>query len=268
MINKPLYIIIHNGISQIYLQAKDIKQKVEWVNALKRCKSEGDELRKSLSFKDIASKSEKMNEVLVTNIFNNFDPLYTKIGQVWSTQAQLEEVVSLMEPEMDKNSSLKERKSELLDITNKLKTSAAEVLNDLEIARDNFAKALQNFAESNEPLDFESEEDEIKSQGTIRSVKIDPLKSSAPQAKVIEEIVENIDEEEKVEVVSSTIIKFDPKKLGQSYDKRYQLPYFRDPTQKISIWRLIREFLGQDLTRVTLPIILNEPVTMLQKTAE
>lgn len=47
--------------------------------------------------------------------------------------------------------------------------------------------------------------------------------------------------------------------------ERQELPHKKDPDEKISVWNLIKNFIGQDLTRLTLPVELNEPVTILQK---
>ena len=38
--------------------------------------------------------------------------------------------------------------------------------------------------------------------------------------------------------------------------------------RRASIWSYVKEFVGKDLTRITLPIFLNEPLSLLHKTAE
>jgi tetratricopeptide (TPR) repeat protein len=269
---QPLQIVIHNGVSQIFLKAKTIKEKAEWVNALEESQTEAIKQENKMNEKPITENIEKLNEALATNIFNKFDPLYQKIGKVWSTQAQFEEVMSVMEPELKKSPKLKENSEKLLGLTNQLKESVAEVLYDLEIARKEFAKAINKFSEIDDGLDFQNDslsEDDLQSQGTIRSVRIQP-KTRVSGEFVIEEEKEvfDEDEEEKIETVkknSSTIRKVDVRELNEDYVTRPQLPAFKDHTKKFSIWGLIRDNIGQDLTRVTLPIILNEPVTMLQK---
>lgn len=270
---QPLQIIIHNGLSQIYLKAKTIKEKVDWVNALKESKLEARAPLRKNSDNKLSEAGEKMNEALATNIFNKFDPLYQKIGKVWSTQAQFEEVMSVMEPEMMKDPKLKANSMKLLELTNQLKESVAEVLYDLEMSRKEFAKALLKFSETDEPLDLEEaslSDDDLQKSASIRSVRIRP-KSANSSEKAIEEVKGFSDdeyEEEKVETIkrhSTQLKSFDPRKLGEVMEVREQLPAFKDHTRKFSIWGLIRDNIGQDLTRVTLPIILNEPVTMLQK---
>jgi len=37
---------------------------------------------------------------------------------------------------------------------------------------------------------------------------------------------------------------------------------------KISIWTIIKNSIGKDLTRIAVPVHLNEPISILQKCAE
>lgn len=272
---QPLQIIIHNGVSQIFLKAHTIKEKVDWMNALEESKKESNKFESSKIEKQNTETGEKMNETLVTNIFSKFDPLYQKIGKVWSVQAEFEEVMSVMEPQLKQNPSMEENSGRLLKLTNDMKESVAEVLTDLEIARKEFAKALHHFTEMDDPAELEESEsysdEEVKSVHTLRSVKINP-KSHHSSEKNIGELDDFSDEEEeKIDTMvkkSSSSKNFDPRELGEDHEVRTQLPAFKDHTRKFSIWGLIRDNIGQDLTRVALPIILNEPVTMLQKCAE
>ena len=49
---------------------------------------------------------------------------------------------------------------------------------------------------------------------------------------------------------------------------RAQLPYLAGDGPRINIWSLLKNHIGQDFWRITMPIELNEPMSMLQKTAE
>jgi hypothetical protein len=46
------------------------------------------------------------------------------------------------------------------------------------------------------------------------------------------------------------------------------LPALVPENQSYSIWQIIKSAIGKDLTRITMPIFLNEPISMLQKLAE
>lgn len=56
--------------------------------------------------------------------------------------------------------------------------------------------------------------------------------------------------------------------ITYTLNMRDSLPYLVPPGQTYSIWAILREAIGKDLSRITMPIFLNEPLSMLQKTAE
>ena len=39
-------------------------------------------------------------------------------------------------------------------------------------------------------------------------------------------------------------------------DKRFQLPYLKDPNQKLNIWNLLKDMIGKDLSRFAVPGLL------------
>ena len=44
---------------------------------------------------------------------------------------------------------------------------------------------------------------------------------------------------------------------------RKKLPFLRDANEVVSVWALIGKFVGQDLTKISLPVILSEPLSTL-----
>jgi len=47
-----------------------------------------------------------------------------------------------------------------------------------------------------------------------------------------------------------------------------QLPWLKSPNEKASIWSVIKECVGKDLSKFAVPVHFNEPISMLQKTCE
>ena len=45
--------------------------------------------------------------------------------------------------------------------------------------------------------------------------------------------------------------------------ERFDLPYRKNPNKKISIWKVIKDSIGKDLTKLTMPVDFNEPLSML-----
>ena len=54
----------------------------------------------------------------------------------------------------------------------------------------------------------------------------------------------------------------------ESFAERQALPAFKDPNKKVSIWKVIKDSIGKDLSKLTVPVYYNEPLSMLQKIAE
>ena len=51
------------------------------------------------------------------------------------------------------------------------------------------------------------------------------------------------------------------------YNVRDQLP-FKKPDEPIPLWKIIKKFIGQDIMKVSLPVILNEPLSAMQSNVE
>ena len=48
---------------------------------------------------------------------------------------------------------------------------------------------------------------------------------------------------------------------------REMLPFFKDPKIKISVWTIIKDSIGKDLTKMSVPVYFNDPANILQKCA-
>ncbi len=51
------------------------------------------------------------------------------------------------------------------------------------------------------------------------------------------------------------------------YEERLTLPSLRPPGYKVSFWTILRECIGKDLSRITMPIYFNLPLSNLQISA-
>lgn len=52
-------------------------------------------------------------------------------------------------------------------------------------------------------------------------------------------------------------------------EERLSLPFLRDPRIKSSaIWTILKDLAGKDITKYSMPVIVNEPLSNLQKSAE
>jgi hypothetical protein len=46
------------------------------------------------------------------------------------------------------------------------------------------------------------------------------------------------------------------------------LPYKKDPTDRPSVWKVLKDAVGKDLSKFCVPVYYNEPISMVQKVAE
>jgi hypothetical protein len=46
------------------------------------------------------------------------------------------------------------------------------------------------------------------------------------------------------------------------------LPFLRPADQKFSVWKIIKDAVGKDLSRFCVPVYFNEPISMVQKVSE
>eukprot|EP00873_Tetraselmis_striata_P014688 jgi/Tetstr1/434952/TSEL_023946.t1 len=56
--------------------------------------------------------------------------------------------------------------------------------------------------------------------------------------------------------------------LAEAPQRRSRLPPPKEREKSVSLWSIIRECIGKDLTRICLPVFFNEPISALQKSAE
>lgn len=60
----------------------------------------------------------------------------------------------------------------------------------------------------------------------------------------------------------------DGEETDREWELRENLPADRDPNNKPSIWKVLKDLIGKDLSRFAIPVYFNEPISMMQKVAE
>lgn len=46
------------------------------------------------------------------------------------------------------------------------------------------------------------------------------------------------------------------------------MPFLRDINDRPGVWKILKAAIGKDLARFTVPVYMNEPISMIQKVAE
>ena len=50
--------------------------------------------------------------------------------------------------------------------------------------------------------------------------------------------------------------------------ERKELPWFKDPNIKVSMWSIIKDSAGKDLSKMSVPVYFNDPTSLIQKCAQ
>ena len=49
----------------------------------------------------------------------------------------------------------------------------------------------------------------------------------------------------------------------EEYEDREQLPLLRDPNDRPGVWTILKSAVGKDITKMTMPVYMNEPLSMI-----
>ncbi len=111
MPDDPLRIIINSGTQEIHLRASNVHEKIAWVSAL-RNSQENAFTQGGLTYEDVdkLARSDQGLSEETKSYFNqsHLSRLDQELSQVWSAQATLDEILSLLLPKFDKNSKFLE----------------------------------------------------------------------------------------------------------------------------------------------------------------
>jgi hypothetical protein len=53
-----------------------------------------------------------------------------------------------------------------------------------------------------------------------------------------------------------------------TWEQRDRLPVERDPNNRPSVWKMLKDMIGKDLSRFAIPVYFNEPLSFIQKFCE
>lgn len=120
---------------------------------------------------------------------------------------------------------------------------------------------------SNNKKHSDSDSEDKKRNDTLEEVFHDALdfipsdSMRNPNKKHVQVKVARGEEEEELKECNEVIVE---KQLPAERDT---LPYYKDPKVKISIWTIIKDSIGKDITKMSVPVYFNDPTNILQKCA-
>ena len=157
------------------------------------------------------------------------------LNSLWGLQNSMEEKLSEVPKKLrDSNPAL----SEFVNISQSFKRLALDVLNEI-VEEHNQLNELQDIESSSIASDYNKE----------NSTPVSPHQSAHEREESIYE-----------DAVSHEDLQEEP--------YRTHLPVPRDPNKKINIWKVIKDSVGKELSKIAVPVYFNEPLSFLQRLAE
>jgi oxysterol-binding protein 1 len=235
---KDAELIIFTGVTKLHLKAQNPKEAQEWFVALKRAVTT--EHSQSMSH---IRHNESIDEKQPTT------PLALKVSELWNVYALICEAIDCTpqgawakDPNFQK----------ALGLCNTFKMMSSEIMSFLE-----------------------GEELKIAQQRVPHSVyarnSVDFSDTSSIASPKHLEPIRKIEEECKGE----ESVEFEDAKSHASMEKeesymphRKSLPFLRNPNQKYNIWRVVKDSVGKELSKIAVPVYFNEPISFLQRFSE
>jgi len=257
---KPCRFFIDTGCTQIHLKAYTPGEALDWISALKANQTDvkrrtfTDEPR--LSIQTVESSSNQI--------------IHGKIGEMWSIHAQMQATIDLIPKNVIKTTPGIEK---LVSLSEEMKMLATEVLQYMEIDED-FNRKTWSPVKSQGMADTFDFGKDAQIDNSVELVKKDKKKVMAgfpveeenynfedAQSHISDEKLEEFKQIEVIMPIEAPI-------TSSIMVHRDRLPHLRDPNEKINIWKVVKESIGQELSKITVPVYFNEPLSFIQRWAE
>ena len=255
----PLKISIRGSGNYFKLRAISVAEKIQWIDWLRQAQlpSKGSESSKSPTdpktgativekrqkspeiCSDLDSKNQELLQVLERRFHTeDSSAIVNKLAKIYSIQSCMDDTLADFVAEVQAlagNEKIKSLADRLELLSNDLKTVTVDALR----LSGKLCKGKTKLAEDAKG------EDRLESSSSNGSVSNDDSYDTANE----EEISKNASWSEETEY-------------------RLALPAKRTNLFKVSLWHVLKDMIGKDLTHLSVPILFMEPITMLQKVAE
>ncbi|KAK4274053.1 hypothetical protein QN277_017344 [Acacia crassicarpa] len=270
---------IFTGTKRLHLRAETREDRVAWVEALQAVKDmfprmSNSELMAPLDYLTIST--DKLRQRLLEEGVS--EAAIQDSEQIMRNEfaALQNHLVLLKQKQLILTDTLRQLETEKVDLENTVVDESQRQLNDEEdfsrLKHEKFsegsASESEDYNERNDAAEEETDDDDNAFFDTRDFLSSSSFKSNGSDYRVSsfssgDEGLNSIESEEDVDLSLRSV--------GTSYPyvkRRKKLP---DPIEKekgVSLWSMIKDNIGKDLTKVCLPVYFNEPLSSLQKCFE
>ena len=116
----PLRIIVYTGVNEMHLRAKTVEEKLHWLDALKKAQQEVKVNEERLTYKYVEDVSQESKQLFKDSKLN---ALHDSIAELWTSQAEFDEAMSMLIPKIEKNHEAMEIAEKMMELGNQLKVT-------------------------------------------------------------------------------------------------------------------------------------------------
>jgi len=243
-------IVIDTGCTEVHLKAQTAEERRSWLAALREqqthlaIETETKEMRDSIDADE--RKHEEMAEI---------------VGNVWNLQAQLEAQIDLLAGNLKLSPEIRS----ISDLSSQLKASVTQLMSIIEDQQARLSKLTSTLRDRESLVSIGPEDLETGRSGQRFGAAMsafDPTEEPEVEFKdAVSRISDDLFYDAKEEM---TLLEVG----GSAKPTRHCLPYLRNPNQKVNLWKVLKDTIGQELSKIAVPVYFNEPLSFLQRFSE
>ncbi len=259
------------GLASVTLPLEDRKDSdeqskttVKSPDPRKRSKDEPKEEGVTAHISDLETKNKELVAILKKRFTQENNTLVSHITKIYSIQNSMEDTLTAYVARVQsavKDEKLKDMSEKLESECNELKAEIVEALGSAALSKSRHSLPGDKNDKSRKSDHAPQEDSKVSAEEAKAEDRKDEESSSESSSSFNDEEFDTANEEEISKNMSNS-------NSMEETEHRMALPAKRSNLQKVSVWRVLKDMIGKDLTHFTLPIYFIEPITMLQKVAE
>ncbi|XP_017632395.1 oxysterol-binding protein-related protein 1C-like isoform X2 [Gossypium arboreum] len=269
---------IFTGTKRLHLRAEARDDRVAWVEALQAVKDMFPRMSNSelmAPMDNVAVSTEKLRQRLMQERVNELAIQDSEQIMKSEFSALQNHLVLLKQKQSLLIDTLRQLETEKVDLENTVVDESQNKLIDLGassmIRQDKSSGSSTDSDDDNERVDA-AEEETDEDDHTFFDTR-DILSSSSFRSNGSDLRTSSFSSDDKGTIVDDSEDNIDPyiKSVGSNFPsikRRKKLPDPVEREKSVSLWSMIKENIGKDLTKVCLPVYFNEPLSSLQKCFE
>ena len=260
--NNDLGFEINTGSTIYFFKANSMEEKNKWIQTIKKNKIEAE--------KNIKSYFENKTNTNNNNNLNEINDKYSKLKDYISNLFHNQKLDSDIEDKIKKAIDNIENNK----IETPIKTQRLKSRNPISLKTEKKDSIIYSYR-NNLKTDLEN----YKNKHSLTTFNENPKNEKVNSTEEFYSLSDNEEEEDKINNINNNQIKLNNPKKNLSlpkksfydplynYKKRKSLPV---TCKKLTynVWEILKGSIGKDINRFTVPIFLNEPISMLQKLCE